>query len=145
MFIPHENDLELIRYYAQILLNGTVKKSIQPLLYMIAVHHLNGFIFDQTRTDQKNLQKIIMKNLQTKSVDDQVYFNFYLYKKAKILCFSSRYCITTLLIIRYFHEMDLLYFQLYHQFVSTGLKNFCNDNYEVLFRIEMNKDKNLMT
>ena len=63
----------MIRYYGQILLNGTIKKTIQPLLYMIAVHHLNGFLYDQTRTEQTNLQRIIMKNLQMISTNEKVY------------------------------------------------------------------------
>lgn len=62
----------MIRYYAQVLLNGTIQKTIQPLLYMIAVHHLNGFLFDQTRTEQINLQRTIMKNLQMLSTNEKV-------------------------------------------------------------------------
>lgn len=73
-FIPYENDLELIRYYAQVLLNGTIKKSIQPLLYMVAVHHLNAFLFDQTRAEQHDLQRKIFKSLQAKSQNDKVCF-----------------------------------------------------------------------
>lgn len=70
--MPYENDLEIIRYYAQVLLNGTIKKQTQPLLYMIAVHHLNGFLFDQTRAEQYNLQRTLMKNFQMVSVNDKV-------------------------------------------------------------------------
>ncbi|CAF3346867.1 unnamed protein product [Rotaria sp. Silwood1] len=73
-FLPYENDLDLIRYYAHILLNGTIKKMIQPLLYMIFIHHLNGFLFDQTRIEQNNLQRIIMKNLQAISLNDKILY-----------------------------------------------------------------------
>jgi hypothetical protein len=62
----------MIRYYAQVLFNGIIKKSIQPLLYMIAIHHLNGFLFDQTRAEQFNLQRTIMKNLQMVTVNEKV-------------------------------------------------------------------------
>jgi len=31
---------------------------------MIAVHHVNAFLYDQTRADQVNLQKMFVKNLQ---------------------------------------------------------------------------------
>ncbi len=72
LFIPYENDVEIIRYYAQVLLNGTINKMIQPLLYMIAIHHFNGFLFDQTRTEQLNLQRTIMKNLQMISINEKV-------------------------------------------------------------------------
>ncbi|CAF4989954.1 unnamed protein product [Rotaria sp. Silwood1] len=74
-FLPYENDLDLIRYYAHILLNGTIKKMIQPLLYMIFIHHLNGFLFDQTRIEQNNLQRIIMKNLQAISINDKILYD----------------------------------------------------------------------
>jgi hypothetical protein len=72
LFIPYENDLEMLQYYAQVLLKGIIKKSIQPLLYMIAVHHLNGFLFDQTRTEQMHLQRTIMKNYEIASVNEKV-------------------------------------------------------------------------
>ncbi len=75
LFIPYENDVEIIRYYAQVLLNGTINKTIQPLLYMIAIHHLNGFLFDQTRLEQFNLQRTIMKNLQMFSINEKVWLD----------------------------------------------------------------------
>ncbi|UJR33978.1 hypothetical protein I4U23_021394 [Adineta vaga] len=71
-FLPYENDLEMIQYYTQILLNGTIKKSIQTFLYMIAVHHLNGFLFDQTRSEQLNLQRTILKNIRMISTNDKI-------------------------------------------------------------------------
>ncbi|CAF3655986.1 unnamed protein product [Adineta steineri] len=70
-FIPYENDLEMIRYYAQVLLTGTIQNTIQPLLYMIAVHHLNAFLFDQTRSEQFSIQQTIIKNLQTVSTNEK--------------------------------------------------------------------------
>lgn len=71
-FVPLETDLEMIRYYSQILLNETLKRSTQPLLYMIATHHLNAFLFDQTRPEQFNLQKTIFKNLKMSLNKDEV-------------------------------------------------------------------------
>jgi hypothetical protein len=70
----------MIRYYGQVLLNGTIEKTIQPLLYMIAVHHLNGFLYDQTRTEQVNLQRTIMKNLQMVSTNGKVCLKIYFAK-----------------------------------------------------------------
>jgi hypothetical protein len=70
--MPYENDLDMIRYYAQVLLSETVKKSIQPLLYMIAVHHLNAFLFDQTQHEQFDLKKKILKNLRSTSNNEKV-------------------------------------------------------------------------
>jgi hypothetical protein len=43
---------------------------------MIAIHHLNGFLFDQTRTEQFNIQRTIMKNLQIISINEKVLFFF---------------------------------------------------------------------
>lgn len=70
LFIPYETDLELIQYYARVLIKGMLKKSIQPLLYIIAIHHVNGFLFDQTRTEQIQLQRTMMKNFQDEKVCD---------------------------------------------------------------------------
>ncbi len=64
----------MIRYYVKVLLSGIIKKLNQPLLYMIAIHHLNGFLFDQTRMEQFNLQRTIMKNLQSVSINEKVKF-----------------------------------------------------------------------
>lgn len=72
LFVPYENDLELIQYYVQVLIKGTVKKTIQPLLYMIAIHHANGFLFDQTRTEQIQLQRTMMKNFQITATNEKV-------------------------------------------------------------------------
>lgn len=72
LFIPHETDLELIQYYARLLTKGIVKKSIQPMLYMIAIHHINGFLFDQTRTEQIQVQRTMMKNFQEVPIDEKV-------------------------------------------------------------------------
>ncbi|CAF1214756.1 unnamed protein product [Rotaria magnacalcarata] len=80
-FIPYENDPDLIRYYAQVLLNGTIKKTIQPLLYMIAVHHLNVFLYDQTRNEQNDLQRNIIKNLQLSSKNDKMLYDEIVYYK----------------------------------------------------------------
>lgn len=62
----------MIRYYAQVLMSGTIQKSNQPLLYMIAVHHLNGFLFDQTRPEQFSLQQTMVKSLQSLPSNEKV-------------------------------------------------------------------------
>ena len=83
----------MIRYYFQILSNGTVKKTIQPLLYMIAVHHLNGFLFDQTRTEQVNLQRTIMRSLQQSSTNEKVNFKIYFIgERTELVFLLSRFC-----------------------------------------------------
>jgi hypothetical protein len=64
----------MIRYYFQVLLNKTVQNTIQPLLYMIAIHHLNGFLFDQTRSDDINIQRTMIQSLQMTSVNEKVRF-----------------------------------------------------------------------
>ena len=73
LFLPYENDLEMIQHYAQVLLSETIQKSMQPLLYMIALHHLNVFLFDQTQTEHRNLQKSIIKNLKSIANEKKVF------------------------------------------------------------------------
>ena len=70
--MPYENDADLIQYYAQVLIKGLVRKETQPLLYMIAIHHVNGFLFDQTRTEQIQLQRTMMKNFKSTALNEKV-------------------------------------------------------------------------
>ncbi|XP_022334117.2 RNA polymerase II-associated protein 1-like isoform X2 [Crassostrea virginica] len=44
---PEETDVELIRLYFQSLLSRRLKPQWSPLLYVIAVHHVNRFIYNQ--------------------------------------------------------------------------------------------------
>ena len=44
---PEETDVELIRLYFQSLLSRRLQPQWSPLLYVIAVHHVNRFIYNQ--------------------------------------------------------------------------------------------------
>lgn len=44
---PEESDVELIRLYFQSLLSRRLQPQWSPLLYVIAVHHVNRFIYNQ--------------------------------------------------------------------------------------------------
>lgn len=46
---PEESDVELIRLYFQNLLSRRLQPHWSPLLYVIAVHHVNRFIYNQEK------------------------------------------------------------------------------------------------
>ncbi|CAF5090076.1 unnamed protein product [Rotaria magnacalcarata] len=48
---------------------------------MIAVHHLNVFLYDQTRNEQNDLQRNIIKNLQLSSKNDKMLYDEIVYYK----------------------------------------------------------------
>ncbi|CAF0927499.1 unnamed protein product [Didymodactylos carnosus] len=77
-FYPAETDIELISCYAQVLIREHIKKDVQPLLHMIAVHHLNIFIFDQT-SEHKQLKSSILKWIRDKN-DQSLYDDIINYK-----------------------------------------------------------------
>lgn len=54
----------MIRQYSQLVFTGFLTKSTQLLLYTIAIHHLNAFLFDQTRSENFNLQKTLLKSFK---------------------------------------------------------------------------------
>ncbi|KAK3093836.1 hypothetical protein FSP39_020762 [Pinctada imbricata] len=57
---PEETDVELVRLYFQGLLSQTVRSMWSPLMYLIAVHHVNRFMYNQ---DQRNgrLRRLMVK------------------------------------------------------------------------------------
>jgi len=42
---PDETNVELLKMYCDAVLNGTVTARWSPVMYLIAVHHLNRFIY----------------------------------------------------------------------------------------------------
>ena len=50
---PDESDLELLRLYFQALMSKIVSASKTPLPYIIAVHHINRFIFNQQQNTRR--------------------------------------------------------------------------------------------
>jgi hypothetical protein len=46
---PEESDVELIRLYYQNLMSRRLQSHWSPLLYLIAIHHVNRFIYNQEK------------------------------------------------------------------------------------------------
>jgi hypothetical protein len=42
---PHETDMELLNLYSRALFTGQIRKQWSPLMYLVAVHHLNAYLF----------------------------------------------------------------------------------------------------
>ena len=42
---PEETDTQLLQLYAGCLLSGTVRQRWSPVLFLVALHHLNRFLF----------------------------------------------------------------------------------------------------
>jgi len=71
-FLPVENDVEMIRQYSQLVFTGFLTKSTQLFLYTIAIHHLNAFLFDQTRSENFNLQKNLLKSFKDETLKNDL-------------------------------------------------------------------------
>ncbi|PIK61420.1 putative RNA polymerase II-associated protein 1 [Apostichopus japonicus] len=67
LLVPHETDLALLRAYLSALASASVIRQRAPLMYLIAVHHLNHFLFneDGERSERvSQFKMIIAKQLQ---------------------------------------------------------------------------------
>lgn len=49
---PPEDDLSLLRLYFRTLVTGALRHAWCPVLYLVAVAHVNSFIFSQESTTQ---------------------------------------------------------------------------------------------
>uniref|UniRef100_A0A8W8HVQ2 RPAP1/MINIYO-like TPR repeats domain-containing protein n=1 Tax=Magallana gigas TaxID=29159 RepID=A0A8W8HVQ2_MAGGI len=58
---PEESDVELIRLYFQNLLSKRLQPHWSPLLYVIAVHHVNRFIYNQEKKHTRLKQGMILQ------------------------------------------------------------------------------------
>ncbi|XP_064621420.1 RNA polymerase II-associated protein 1-like [Lineus longissimus] len=59
---PEETHPEMLRLYSQALLAGAVRHTWSPIMYTIAVHHLNRFIYNGD-TKHKNLQSMVTEQI----------------------------------------------------------------------------------
>ncbi|KAL4237865.1 RNA polymerase II associated protein 1 [Mactra antiquata] len=70
MFLdPEETNVELLRLYYQSLLSGKLQPKWSPVLYLIAVHHVNRFIYTQDKIHQK-LKNAMIKELHRSSNEE---------------------------------------------------------------------------
>lgn len=58
---PEESDVELIRLYFQNLLSRRLQPHWSPLLYAIAVHHVNRFIYNQEKKHTRLKHAMILQ------------------------------------------------------------------------------------
>ena len=63
---PEEADPELIELYLKALLNQTVRPKWSPVMYMVAVHHVNRFMYLQDGKHKKLKKTILDQTLMIK-------------------------------------------------------------------------------
>lgn len=63
---PEETETHLLRLYFQALFSRTVVPNRCPLLYLIAIHHVNRFVYAVEKTHQK-LRHDMMRELLASS------------------------------------------------------------------------------
>ncbi|CAH8436262.1 unnamed protein product [Heterobilharzia americana] len=56
---PEESNTTMIRVYASAILSGTVQITRQPLLFLIAVHHLNRYLYDKNNCESEFTQQFV--------------------------------------------------------------------------------------
>nr|CAH8833303.1 unnamed protein product [Trichobilharzia regenti] len=56
---PEETNSSMIRVYASAILSGTVQVTRQPLLFLIAVHHLNRYLYNKANCNSEFTQQFI--------------------------------------------------------------------------------------
>ncbi|VDP21868.1 unnamed protein product [Schistosoma margrebowiei] len=56
---PVESNSSMIRVYAAAILSGTVQITRQPLLFLIAVHHLNRYLYNKDNRDSEFIQQFV--------------------------------------------------------------------------------------
>ncbi|XP_061467359.1 RNA polymerase II-associated protein 1 isoform X2 [Rhineura floridana] len=78
---PLEDNLNLLRQYFHTLITGTLRQNWCPVLYVVAVAHVNGFIFSQDSTTQE--ADMVRKSMLQKTwlLTDEVLKQHLLYYK----------------------------------------------------------------
>ncbi|CAH8834890.1 unnamed protein product [Trichobilharzia szidati] len=56
---PEETNSSMIRVYASAILSGTVQVTRQPLLFLIAVHHLNRYLYNRANCNSEFTQQFV--------------------------------------------------------------------------------------
>ncbi|XP_062617830.1 RNA polymerase II-associated protein 1-like [Saccostrea cucullata] len=62
---PEESDVELIRLYFQNLLSRRLQFHWSPLLYLIAIHHVNRFIYNQDKKHSRLKHGMILQTIKS--------------------------------------------------------------------------------
>ncbi|XP_022250651.1 RNA polymerase II-associated protein 1-like isoform X2 [Limulus polyphemus] len=79
---PLEKDVEMIALYQKSLLSGTLTNTGSPVLYLMAIHHVSHFLFDENETLLKVQSKFINQLLKQK--EKETVQNILLYKAPSI-------------------------------------------------------------
>ena len=65
--------MELLQIYLSSLAGGAVRQDWSPLMYLVSLHHLSGFLFDQSPPGQLEAVKVRLRMLrQMTSIQDKV-------------------------------------------------------------------------
>jgi hypothetical protein len=72
---PDETDVELLKLYCQGLFSGAVAVRFSPVMYLIAVHHINRFIYTVEST-HRGLKYAMIRQIFN-SQDEVVFILFY--------------------------------------------------------------------
>ena len=92
---PDETDIALVRLYYQSLLGVTLRPLWAPVLYLIAVHHINRFVFTQDGQHTK-LKASMIK--QVYKSENQVSTNWQVTQSWKYLPTNVPHCIQVYLL-----------------------------------------------
>jgi len=60
---PDESSVDLIQLYLQAVFSSAVTSRRSPVLYVIAVHHINRFIYDRSDVDRQQLRHWIIRQI----------------------------------------------------------------------------------
>ncbi|ELU07650.1 hypothetical protein CAPTEDRAFT_227185 [Capitella teleta] len=78
---PHEENIQLLRLYAQALLSNTISALWCPVPYLTAVHHVNTFVYAQQNKneEERQLKSAVLAQMQARK--NQEYAHHVLYYK----------------------------------------------------------------
>jgi hypothetical protein len=95
---PCEDNTELLRLYAQAMISKAVNPHWCPIPYLIAVHHLNSFLYLQQQGDgeQQKMRGAILKQLVLQK--DQVIFFSWVESTMHLIPFFSGICSTSVIL-----------------------------------------------
>ncbi|KAH3853182.1 hypothetical protein DPMN_095704, partial [Dreissena polymorpha] len=74
---PEETDPELVRLYYQALYGGSLRRVWSPVLYLVAVHHVNRFLYAQDKTHLQLKRTMMSKMLASNNQELQHHIVYY--------------------------------------------------------------------
>lgn len=87
---PEETNVALVRRYCQALISGTVRPRRTPLPYLIAVHHVNRFLYRQNERRSSIKREMLKYCVQLPNeVLCKLYYNILESQRAVLWCILS--------------------------------------------------------